>query len=154
MGMLIPQRGFLLGMTLAVWSMFLLLYVILNDKNGKSAKKMLVLSGLLAGLLPIVHMHSFVAVFIITGITCISVLKKWKLFLYYVVPAGILSTFLYLIFIHGGIENPRFFSWFPGWTIKGGFFAWLKMWIYFWSIMLPLALFGLVAYWKKFSAAI
>lgn len=150
-GLLIPQRCFLFGMTIAVWLMLIFLYA-LSRKEDKTSKIMLIFSGIMAGSLPIVHMHSFIAVFVITGTICLFLIKKWKFLLYYVVPAGLLSIFLYFIFIFGGIENKEnFFSWSPGWTIKGGFITWLKTWFYLWGLMLPLAFFNYIIGFLKFN---
>jgi len=152
-GMFFPQRAFLLGMTIAVWLLALFLYAISKD-NHKYQKAILVFSGILAGILPITHMHSFIAVFVITGLICFAHLKKWKLLLYYVLPAGVISSLLFFIFIFGGIENKNFFSWSPGWTIKGGFIAWSKTWLYLWGLMLPLAFLGYIIGFKKFNVSV
>lgn len=143
-GMLIPQRSFLLGMTLAIWIMIGLLCVFLKKESGdRSDKIILVISGITAGLMPITHMHSFIALIIISGLFCLYFIKKWKLVLYYVIPAALVSTFFYLKFIYGGIENlDQFFNWLPGWTIKGGLFTWILAWGYLWGVMIPLAILG------------
>jgi len=150
-GMLVPQRAFLLGMTLAIWVLTALIYVFLKEQPGnKSDKIILVVSGIFAGLLPITHMHSFIVLVVLSGIFCLSLIKKWKLILYYAVPAALVSAIFYLKFIYGGIENlAQFFTWFPGWTIKGGVLNWINGWFYLWGAMIPLAVFGWFILRKK-----
>jgi hypothetical protein len=150
-GMLLPQRGFLLGMAMAVWVLVGIVDV-LRDENGSDRKHRLILLGssVLAGLLPIAHMHSFIVIAIVTGLLCIISYQRWlDLLLYYVIPTSLLSLTLYLIFIAGGIENPNFMQWTPGWTAKGGLLAWIVMWIKIWGLMLPIAVFGFILLRKQ-----
>lgn len=142
-GMLVPQRAFLLGMVLAVWA-FIGFF--------RARRTSLFAAGIGAGLLPIAHMHTFLVVVAITGLLSLVSFRKWKLLLYYVVPATLLSSLLYFLFIHGGIENQdEFFTWYPGWTIKDGFVVWTKTWLQFWGPMIPLAVFGWFILRKKTS---
>ncbi|MEP0875536.1 hypothetical protein NDA00_06745 [Funiculus sociatus GB2-M2] len=141
-GMLIPQRAFLLGMALSLWIMTGLVYILLNRKQAIGNRRILFVLGTLAGLLPIIHIHSFIVIIVVTGSLCLISYERWKELLFYAVPAIIISIFLYLMFISGGIENPQFFQWLPGWTSTGGLIGWLKMWIQLWGIMLPIAVFG------------
>ena len=155
-GLLVPQRPFLLGMTLAIWILTGFLYVFLKkEKEGRLDKTILIISGILAGVLPIIHPHTFIVVVIISGLLSLSLIKKWKFLLYYIIPAGIFSTFLYFKFIWGGVENwKHFFVWFPGWTIKGGFVQWIMFWLHTWGAMIPLAVFGWFILKKKFPLLI
>jgi len=148
-GLLIPQRSFLIGVTLGVWAIVGVLYVMLRGELVNNVKiKVLVISGILAGILPITHPHSFMAVLLITGLVCLFNFKKWRILWPYVLVAGIISSVFYLIFIYGGIENDSFIKWQPGYTAKGSFFDWMRMWALIWGIMLPMAIFGLYS-WKK-----
>ena len=156
-GMLIPQRGFLLGMAISVWVVVGILYIFFKKEDNTNSKIILAVCGVFAGILPITQIHCFIALVIITGLLCLSFIKKWKLFLWYVIPAGVVSIFFYLIFIYGGVQNQnqnQFFVWFPGWTIKGGFWNWAKTWLYFWGAMIPMAILGFFIYWKKMSLQI
>jgi len=146
-GMLIPQRAFLLGMTMAVWSLAILLYVFRHPPikliERPRNQWLLVGAGLLAGLLPIVHMHSFMALVMIGGLTCLGEIKRWREWFFYVFSAGLLSTILYLKFINGGIQNPHFMQLMIGWTAPHNLWAWLKMWWQIWGIFVPLSGVGL-----------
>lgn len=149
LGILVPQRASLLGMTLALWSLSFLLEVV-NDVRVQKRGRSLVLGGLLAGILPITHMHSFMATVLIAGLACAASFRRWKELLPYVATAGGLSTALYLKFVAGGIENPHFMSFAPGYaTRKVG--EWFYFWGRSWGVTLPLALMGTWFYRKQFT---
>jgi hypothetical protein len=142
-GMLLPQRAFLLGMTLAVWAMAGLIYVLLKEKPvEKRDRLILLICGILAGLLPIIHAHSFIVTVIVTGLLCLVLYKKWRTWFYYAIPAGLISITLYLTFVSGGIQNQNFMQWLPGWNARGGLLDWITMWLKFWGVMIPVAIFG------------
>lgn len=140
-GLLLPQRAFLLGITLGIWSLIGLVYVLMKEKRSKHDITIMIFAGLLAGILPIVHPHSLISLVVIAGIICFANYKKWRDVLVYVLPAGILSSFLFFYFIYGGIDNPNFFSSFIGWGAKT-FGEWLWMWFLFWGLSIPLAIYG------------
>lgn len=140
-GLLLPQRAFLLGITLGIWSLIGLLYILKRKNQTRSDLIIIFIAGLLAGILPIVHPHSLISLVVIAGIVCLINYKKWKILSAYVLPAGILSSFLFFYFIYGGIENPSFFSLFVGWGAKT-FGGWLWMWFLFWGLSIPLAVYG------------
>ncbi len=141
-GLLLPQRAMLIGMMLATWSMAGLLAVLLEKvRSEDQAKKILVVSGIAAGILPIAHMHSLmVLVLLLPGVLIYSY-RRWKLLLYYVVPAGVLATTLYLIFVAGKIESKQFMSWHPGYTAQD-FGGWVYFWFHSFGLMIPSALAG------------
>jgi hypothetical protein len=143
-GMLMPQRSFLLGMAVTVWSMAGFLYVLKNAErlSVKHRRVILACSGLLAGILPITHMHSFIVLVIVTGLCSLVMWKYWKDLIFFVVPAGILSSILYLKFISGGIENPEFMQLMVGWTAPNGLMGWVRMWNEIWGAIILVALFG------------
>ena len=140
-GMLAPQRAFLLGMALAVWSLAGLLYVLLKRESGEKDKIILFISGCLAGILPVVHPHSLIALVFLSGLICLASLKKWKLLCYYVIPAALISATLYFVFIHGGINNPHFMSFRRGYS-NDGLKGFVKFWFWVWGFMIPAAIAG------------
>ena len=158
-GMLVPQRAYLLGMTITVWVLAGVLWVVQEQKKGKHLSKthavVLVCCGLGAGILPITHMHSFIVLTIASSLLGVTKLKLWKHLLWYAVPAGALSIILYWQFVKGGIQNPKFMQILIGWTSEktvdpiSSFYLWLKMWWQIWGVMMPIALAGLVVAWKK-----
>lgn len=149
--MLIPQRAFFIGVTIGVWVLAILLWSLQKKTSQRTAKKLLLTAGFLAGILPIAHMHSFITIVIVTGCMCWFNRSKFQLlFRYFVTPAAMLSILLYITFVHGGIEIDNFMTLSLGWTVpKTGFvladfFAWIFMWLKLWGAFLPAVLF---AFW-------
>jgi len=72
--MIIPQRAFNLGFPLALMALSLIFPLFFNKKKpSKKNVSLLTIAGLLIGLLPIIHTHSFLAVVIIISL--------WSLYL-------------------------------------------------------------------------
>jgi len=159
-GMLMPQRAYLLGMAITVWVMACIIWIFNKKKNSAVSllpihKALLVSAGVAAGFLPITHMHSFIVLIILCCVLGLVTLKQWKIWLWFAVPAGIISTLFYLRFVKGGIENPNFMSILIGWTAPKGenefthFLNWLKMWWEIWGLSLPVSVIGVWIAWKK-----
>ncbi len=162
-GMLIPQRAYLLGMSITAWIMAGLLWVFLplfkkpKQALTKHQKIILVVAGIGAGILPITHMHSFIVLVITSGLLGLVFIKQWQKWLWYGIPAGVLSTILYWHFVKGGIQNPDFMQLFIGWTAAKGnnplqhFVNWLVMWWEIWGVMIPMAVIGVSIARKKLT---
>lgn len=145
-GLLVPQRAFLLGMTVGVISLNCLLYGFAHlrkRRTAPAARWWFLAAGVSAGILPITHMHSFIVMIILGAVLCFTQLKWWKNWLWYVVPAGIFSCFLYFVFISGGIETENFMQVLIGWTVNGNVVDWLMMWWRLWGLTIPVALMGI-----------
>lgn len=142
-GILIPQRAFLLGMTITVWVLASLIYTLKKDSFTNTSKIALVCAGVGAGILTIAHIHSFIAIVMISGLITIFSYRRWAQLVYYVLPATIVSLIFNGIFIAGGIQNSNFIHLQIGYTSKGGLFAWFEMWYRLWGLMIPSALLGL-----------
>lgn len=157
--MLVPQRAFLIGVTIGTWSLltFILALKTIGKKNHRKQIKLFILSGLLAGILPIAHMHSFIAVVIISGIiSAMEILKNNNVkgdardgatqqnynLAFFIFPAAILSSILFLKFVNGGIESANFMRIDFGWTSKDNIFSWIQMWWQLWGIMIPISIFS------------
>jgi hypothetical protein len=160
-GMLVPQRAYLLGMTISVWVLagIFTVYFSPNVEKQKPLTKgqkiLLVVCGLFAGILPITHMHSLIVLVIVGALLGLILIKQWQKLLWYAVPAGILSTILYMIFVKGGIQNPEFMEILIGWTAPLGsspfehFLNWIKMWWEIWGPVLPVSIVGMWIAMKK-----
>ena len=148
-GLIIPQRSFLMGLSLGILSLSFLIFVLQKtDLKEKYQKAMLVTSGVIAGFLPIIHPHSFIALVIIGGLLTVVNLKRIKELLFFVVPAGVISSIFYFIFIKGGIQTSSFVTFLPGWTSKG-LLDFLYMWALLWGLIIPLSIVGLYLIFKK-----
>ena len=152
--LLIPQRGFLLGLPLAV-IVFTLWWQATGDseqdsvehaeqeaKTEKSKKKnkkqrrakevnglrvparldlhisslqRMVAAGIVAGLLPLVHAHSFVAVMVVGG--CIALLqRRWREWITFaVVASAVALPQMWWSTHHSAVDATRFFEWQYGW---------------------------------------
>lgn len=151
-GMLLPQRAFLLGITLALWSYFCFLRVLLAEKRLPLSTELALatVGGMLAGILPITHMHSFLALIALCvplSLWCFK--KEWRFIIFYAGVAGCISVPIYTYFIHGGIENQAFFQWMIGWTAPEGFLSWVKQWAWQWGLTLPTAVLGMWFVWQQ-----
>jgi len=159
--MIIPQRAFFIGVTLGVWVINLLFWglkskeklsLFKNRQMISTKQKYYLFAGLIAGLLPIAHMHSFITIVIVSGIICLFNKHKYKDLIYFVLPAGIISTVLYFCFIHGGIQIDDFMTITLGWTankniltsvgLLASIFNWIIMWLQVWGVFLPTVIFS------------
>lgn len=147
-GLLVPQRAMLAGMTIGVWSLFILLHQLTRQDHESGRRTwLLVLGGILAGILPITHAHSFMVVALASAVLCFSQWSQWRKWIWFALPAGVVSVTLYSIFIAGGIET-QFVHPLVGWTVRGGFIAWLSQWWWQWGLMLPFAIVVLL-FWRE-----
>lgn len=144
-GLLFPQRAFLLGMTIGVWIIASLIFAYdLKKHHLYRARFLLATIGFLSGVLPIVHMHSFIAIVVITGIISLVGYRNWQFACWFVFPATITSSVLVGLLLYGGIKNPEFMHVLIGWSATGGIVGWISMWIQLWGIALPLAILSFV----------
>ena len=140
--LLIPQRGFLMGLPLAVIAFTY--WWIANDKKrpleatetGKKtrasekqravwqqqeatrlvmANRGMIAAGVAAGLLPLVHAHSFVVVMAMAG--CLALIqRRWReWFTFFVVASAIAIPQLLWSTIHSAVDAGSFFAWEVGW---------------------------------------
>lgn len=145
-GMLLTQRAFLPGMTLAVWILVALEKALHeSDLSDRQRKRLYLLAGVGAGFLPIVHVHSLLAVLVFGGISALRTDRKR--FVEALVRAGLpalaLGGALYLLFLRPPMPYPGFVSWHPGFTAQSPK-DWPKMWWTLWGMSLPAALAGAV----------
>jgi hypothetical protein len=131
-------------MTIGVWILVGLVWTLKHRlKLSLTHRRSLLLAcGLLAGLLPITHMHSFMVIVLVTGLICLTQAKLWRELSWFVLPAAVVSSLLFFRFVYGGIENPNFMIIRWGWTIGPHFWPWLIMWYRIWGIAIPVGLAG------------
>lgn len=140
LGMFLPQRAFLLGFWVALlaWGLWV---KTLEHKDIRTIWWKVVLAGVMAGCLPIIHMHSFLVIVMLSLPLAVAFYdQRWKQIVLFAVTAGSVSIPLYILFVAGGIEN-EFFQFRPGWTASGPF-DWVRQWIWQWGVMIPLAALG------------
>ncbi|HET6975380.1 MAG TPA: hypothetical protein VFI24_03595 [Pyrinomonadaceae bacterium] len=140
--LLIPQRGFLMGLPLA--TIAFTYWWIANDKKRapeivKTGKKIrasekqksiwqqqetarasmatrgMIAAGVAAGLLPLVHAHSFVVVMGMAG--CLALIqRRWReWFMFFAVASVIAVPQLLWSTLHSAVDASSFFAWELGW---------------------------------------
>ena len=140
--LLIPQRGFLMGLPLA--TIAFTYWWIAGDKKrtpeaaetGKKtrasekqksiwqqqeatrvvmARRGMIAAGVAAGLLPLVHAHSFVVVMGMAG--CLALIqRRWReWFTFFAVASAIAIPQLLWSTIHSSVDASSFFAWEVGW---------------------------------------
>jgi hypothetical protein len=140
--LLIPQRGFLMGLPLA--TIAFTYWWIANDKKRipeatetgkktrasekqkaasqqqeasrlKMANRGMIAAGVAAGLLPLVHAHSFVVVMGMAG--CLFLIqRRWReWFTFFAVASAIAIPQLLWSTIHSSVDASSFFAWEVGW---------------------------------------
>ncbi len=122
---LLPQRTFILGLTLGILAIY---FLWLYFDNGQ--KKNLLIAGFAVSFLPIIHFHSFLAISLISGILALLQIgknpRKFSDWFYFVLPIVIFALpQIFWILPHG---SAGFIKWQFGW-MKGGenfFWFWLK----------------------------
>lgn len=159
LAILLPQKAFLSGIVLATISL-IFYFKGIETKD----KKHFITAGILAGLLPITHMHSFIMLALVTGISSLiflvmnffqqkdnpETIKKLFINLFiYAIFAGTISIFFYYFFIHGGIQRANFMRIDWGWRSDGSFLNWLYMWFEIWGIIPFIAFLGGIFFANK-----
>ena len=140
---MVPQRGILIGLgaSLLTFTLWLKGY----EKNNKNY---FLLTGVLTGLLPFFHTHSFLAIGAISAI--LFLLKPQKLWFYFFIPASILALpqFTYFLPQVKSYES-GFIRFQPGWLAHVQSDNWFWFWfknISFMAILIPVAL---IKSWKN-----
>src|SRR5438445_5282340 len=137
--LLVPQRGFLLGIPLAV-IVFTQWWDAMRDREsvppasaGGSKRRLnppanaggtdralplrrMIAAGFIAGLLPLVHAHSFIATMGVGGVLTLINIKKWREWLAFFVVASIIAVPQLLWSTHGSaVSTKAFIGWDFGW---------------------------------------
>jgi len=166
--LLVPQRGFLLGIPLAV-IVFTQWWAAMRDGgtrgNGdaeKGVKKAsdlrvsasprlrvshrMLAAGVVAGLLPLIHAHSFITVMGVGACLALINWRQWREWLTFLVVASIIAGPQLLWSTHGSAVSTRsFIGWEFGWGHgnENLFWFWLKNT----GLFIPLLLIALL--WKR-----
>ena len=149
----ITQRSLLLGMPLTLivlgylWRIFTAEHAE-EDKNTTSASPRLshsaspFLLGLLAGLLPLIHLHSLAVLFVAGVFLFILNPERWKTWSLFAAGVAVLAVPELLWSISGSAsETGKFFAWHFGWDKGEKNFLWF--WFINTGLFIPLLLAGL-----------
>jgi hypothetical protein len=133
--LLLPQRPFLFGLPIALSILLLLL----PTKQTQTTPTRFAVAGLFAGLLPLFHAHTVLALIpIIIALYVLNPKQPWFRFTIIAIIIGAPSIFYYLT---GSNETGSFFRWAPGWMSYSINFSWY--WIKNTGLLLPTILLGL-----------
>ncbi|PWU22524.1 hypothetical protein C5B42_05925 [Candidatus Cerribacteria bacterium 'Amazon FNV 2010 28 9'] len=147
MGMLMPQRAFLLGMPIGLL-LFCLVWKIYTKQNIRSG--LLLGGGVIAGVLPLIHTHTYIVLVLMSAWLFItSSFKHWKQWLWFGVPATFTSGIVFFFFLRGTITPSSFFSIHLGWMADESIPAWIVFWLKNWGVFGLTALVGTVLLWRK-----
>jgi hypothetical protein len=151
-GQLIPQRAFLLGLTIGLFVLIVLFKIIKKETNTKRDYLYLALLGIVTSLLVLAHMHSFMVVFVVCCMGFIINWKKWKLFVVYGIGTGVPALYFYWLLYAGAISS-NFFTWHPGWLANPDSkdMNFIYFWFINWGIFLPIAIWWGIhkKYWRN-----
>jgi hypothetical protein len=140
--LLVPQRGFLMGLPLA--TIAFTQWWIATDKKQKIdtpvavtkkrarnkqknlpiedtatglpiATRRMIAAGVAAGLLPLVHAHSFVVVMAMAGCLALIYIRWWEWFAFFAVASAIALPQLLWSTSHSAVDASSFFAWELGW---------------------------------------
>ena len=142
--LLLPQRPFLFGMPLA-FTVLLLLH-----KAKPRHRRPFIAAGLAAGLVPLFHAHTALA--LAPAIIALAAIKPSKQWLYFFAAAAI-AGLPSLLYYRGVIDEPGTFL-----TYKLGWMSAPDNWVVYWlknsGFLLPAALLGLMAPAPKAAKAL
>ncbi len=116
----VPQRSILMGIPLAL-VVFCLWWKSLDsaeEKNpgGSSPNFAMIAAGIFAGLLPLVHAHSFLVVMGMAACLTIIFRKQWKAWANFFAAALVVALPQVLWLSHTGAVNAQsYIGWYPGW---------------------------------------
>ena len=140
------QRSLLLGMPLTLIVLGYLWKVFISEKSPPSSPRFPFspspfLVGLLAGILPLIHLHSLVVLFVVGIFLFLFRPEKWIVWILFAAGVGVFAIPELIWSISGSAsDTAKFFGWQFGWD-KGD-----KNFVWFWftniGIFIPLLLAG------------
>jgi hypothetical protein len=144
--MLLPQRTSILGFALGfiILAIFALVWTGKESAGEKpGSRQLLFVAGILAGLLPLFHVHSFLAVGLVSAV--LFFLRPRRHWLYFWLPAILLAT-PRLIEFWAHSANAGFARFQPGWRAQGE-----PNWPLFWFRNLGLLVLLIIPAWLTAS---
>ena len=86
-------------------------------------------AGVIAGMLPLIHAHSFIATMGVAGVLALINIKKWREWLAFIVVASVIAIPQMLWSTHGSaVSTKQFIGWELGWghANENVFWFWFK----------------------------
>ena len=177
--LLIPQRGFLMGLPLAV--LVFTQWWLADDKKPESTEALeggktkarskglktqvrkvnespgrshaslrrMIGAGVVAGLLPLAHAHSFVVVMVVGACLALIQIRRWRdWFAFFLVASVIALPQLWWSTSHTAVSAASFFAWETGWDhgTENPFWFWFKNT----GLFIPLIFVALLVHGKHY----
>ncbi len=151
-----PQRALALGFPLTMVALLIIWQKLVRKesvaRHSPGSSWLLVVSGLIIGFMPLIHLHSFLAAGVVTSCWFardlwrwnVPQMKRWAIFILVVVcvSAPIISTYFWG-------KMPNSFRFLPGWLATTHQENWLWFWLKNWSLTPFLAFAGLILAWRR-----
>ena len=144
--LLVTQRGLLLGLPLAL-IVFRLLWESMDD-DGTAAR--MIAAGVLTGMLPLVHAHSYAVVLGVAGWLTVAGPQRWKWLPFFAWALSLGLPQLWWLMQLGGAKGQGFLGWAFGWD--HGTSNVVAFWLRNTGVLIPLVVVGLV--WRGASAPV
>ncbi len=146
------QRSLLLGMplTLIVLNYLWRIFNVETQRRGEAASRFSIFHfplstiavGLIAGLLPLIHLHSLVVLFVVAAFLFFLRVEKWRDWIRFGIGVCVLAIPQLVWSISGSAtETAKFFGWHFGWDSGDTNFFWF--WIKNTGILFPLIAIGI-----------
>ncbi len=148
----VPMRSMLLAvpMMCAIWILWWRAITAWRQDSTRSQMRMMLAAGILAGLMPIIHTHSFLAMMGTAAILAL-LYRRWREWLLFFVPACLVAAPLVALLASGtGMHTGNFFAWQWGWTKGDHNFLWY--WFLNAGLFIPALIFSIV--WLRRKEAI
>ncbi|HKW77046.1 MAG TPA: hypothetical protein VJN64_16055 [Terriglobales bacterium] len=143
----VPQRSILLGVPVAL-VIFCQWWLMLNNAEQPSRRRMLS-AGLLAGLLPLIHAHTFLVVMGVGACLVAIFRSSWRNWIWFFAPAILLALPQVLWLAHSGIDTQSYLGWQLGWDRKDANAVWF--WLVNTGLFIPALMVALFWRHEKFS---
>ncbi len=157
--MFITQRSLLLGMPLTIltlgylWEIFVPGGTTAETEATSQVRRRLIKTfscGLLAGLLPLVHLHSLAALFVVGVFLFVMRAERWRSWLAFAGGVAVVALPELLWSMSGtATETSKFLSWHFGWDKGEQSFLWF--WFTNTGIFIPVAAIGAYLAFRKYA---
>lgn len=108
---LLPQRAFLLGIPCTLLIVIRLARWVRKNFSGISTAERISL-GIISGLLPAVHLHSYMALLCTAFILFLQTFTYWRAWLLYIIPAALTSCIPIFLLYHSPLNHSSFKTFF------------------------------------------
>ena len=147
----LTQRSLLLGMPITIVVLGGLWDLFSDDSPGEMARSLrprlpAFLLGMIAGLLPLVHLHSLAVLFVVTAVLFALRPARWADWLAFGAGVCVIAIPALIWLLTGSAtETTNFFGWHFGWDSRGANIVWF--WLKNLGLFIPLiAAGGVIAY--------